>query len=163
MSSTMELNDLGFTLRTFLKAYRWRRIDPVPCTPLKKPLAQCRVALVSSAGLVTPGDQPFDETVRGGDYSYRLIAADADVASLEEHHRSDSFDHSGIEADRNVGLPLERLRELAEQGTIGEVAPRHVSIMGSITAPGRLVKKTVPEVVDLLRRDEVDVTLLVPV
>lgn len=159
----MELSGLGFTLRTFLRAYPWRRIDPVPCTALAKPFAECRVALVSSAGLVVPGDQPFDETVRGGDYSYRLIPSDADVASLEEHHRSDTFDHSGIEADPNLALPLDRLHELASAGTIGEVAPRHVSLMGSITAPGRLVKTTVPEVVDLLRSDEVDVALLVPV
>ena len=40
-------------------------------------------------------------------------AADAPVAELEEHHRSDAFDHSGIAADRNLGLPLDRLHELA--------------------------------------------------
>jgi hypothetical protein len=48
-------------------------------------------------------------------------------------------------------------------GAIGELAPRHVSLMGSITAPGRLVKKTLPVVVDGLRADHVDVVLLVPV
>lgn len=159
----MELSELGFTLRTFLKAYRWRRIDPVPRTTLAKPLGKCRVALVSSAGLVVPGDRPFDETVKGGDFSHRVIPSDADVASLEEHHRSDSFDHAGIEADPNVGLPLDRLHELAAEGTIGGVAPRHVSLMGSVTAPGRLMKQTVPEVVDLLTGDDVDVALLVPV
>ena len=159
----MKLNELSFTLRTFLKAYPWRRSDPVPRTTLGKPLAECRVALVSSAGLVVPGDRPFDETVKGGDYTHRVIPSDADVASLEEHHRSDTFDHSGIEADPNLALPLDRLHELAADGTIGEVAPRHVSLMGSITAPGRLLKNTVPQVVDLLTNDEVDVALLVPV
>lgn len=159
----MELSDLGFALRTFLKAYPWRRIDPVPRAALGKPLAACRVALVSSAGLVVPGDTPFDETVRGGDYSHRVIPAGVDVASLEEHHRSDSFDHGGIEADPNLALPLDRLHELAAEGTIGKVAPRHVSFMGSVTAPGRLMTKTVPQVVDLMTSDEVDVALLVPV
>ncbi len=157
------LSDLGFTLRTFLKAYRWRRIDPVPAARLRKPLAESRVALVTSAGLVVPGDEPFEETVKGGDWSYRVIPGDVDVQSLEKHHRSDSFDHGGIEADRNMALPLERLRELVEDGVVGEVAPRHVSLMGSITAPGRLVKQTVPKVVELLAGDGVDVVLLVPV
>jgi D-proline reductase (dithiol) PrdB len=120
------------------------------------------VALVTSAGLVVPGDEPFDPTIKGGDFSYRLIGAGADVASLEEHHRSDAFDHSTVEADVNVAFPLDRLHELAEDGTIGEVAPRHVSLMGSITAPGRLVAKTAPEVVEVLRGDGVDVALLVP-
>lgn len=153
----------SLALRAFLKAYPWRRIDPVPCSLLSKPIDECSVALVSSAGLVVPGHTPFDSKVTGGDFGYRLIPADVDVSSLEEHHRSDSFDHSGIETDRNLALPLDRLRELAIQGEIGRVAPRHISLMGSITAPGRLMKHTAPQVVDLLVDDQVDIALLVPV
>jgi D-proline reductase (dithiol) PrdB len=112
---------------------------------------------------VAPGDVPFDQSVRGGDFSFRVIPADTDLQALEEHHRSDSFSHEGLEADRNMGLPLDRLDELAADGTIGEVAPRHISLMGSITAPGRLVKHTLPAIADLLAADRVDVALLVPV
>ncbi len=157
------LSDLSFPLRTFLRAYRWRGLDPVPSARLGKPLGRCRVALVSSAGLVVPGDPPFDQSVKGGDWSYRLIPGDAEVRVLEEHHRSDSFDHRGIEADRNLALPLDRLHELAALGEIGDVAPRHASLMGSVTAPSRLAKKTAPAVADLLAADQVDVALLVPV
>ena len=46
---------------------------------------------------------------------------------------------------------------------IGEVAPRHASVMGSILAPGRFVRKTVPEIVDVFVADAVDVALMVPV
>lgn len=155
--------DLPLSLRVFLKTYRWRRIDPVPVARLVKPLSECRVTLVSSAGFVVPGDQPFRDSVRGGDYSYRVISADTDLQALEEYHRSDSFSHEGIDADRNMGLPLDRLHELAAAGVIGSVAARHVSLMGSITAPGRLVKQTLPEVGDLLVSDNVDVALMVPV
>lgn len=158
-----ELRDMSFAHRAFVTAYRFRRLDPVPLAGLTKPVEDCRVALVSSAGLVVPGDTPFDETVKGGDYSFRSIPQNADVSALEEHHRSDAFDHAGIEADRNIALPLDRLKELAESGKIGEVAPRHISLMGSVTAPGRLIRYTLPEVVDVLRSDEVDVALLVPV
>ncbi len=158
-----QLSELPFALRTFLRAYRWRRLDPVPAARLAEPLEKCRVALVSSAGLVVPGDRPFDESIKGGDWGYRLIPGDADVARLEEHHRSDSFDHDGIEADANLALPLDRLHELAARGEIGSVAPRHVSMMGSVTAPSRLRKKTAPAVAELLVADDVDVALLVPV
>ncbi len=158
-----ETRDLSLSLRAFLKAYRWRTIDPVPMASLSKPLAECRMAIVSSAGFVVPGDEPFSESVRGGDYSYRVIPADTDLQALEEHHRSDSFSHTGLEADRNMGLPLHRLHELAAGGTIGDVAPRHISLMGSITAPGRLVKRTLPEVADIFHEDRVDVALMVPV
>jgi hypothetical protein len=35
--------------------------------------------------------------------------------------------------------------------------------MGSITAPGRFIKRTLPEVAGLLVEDKVDVALMVPV
>ena len=156
-------SELPLSWRVFLQAYPWRRIDPVPWTPLRKPLAACRVALVSSAGFVAPGQPLFDDRVRGGDVSWRAIAADIDVHTLVETHRSDVFDHRGLQADPNLAFPIERLRELAARGRIGAVNHRHVSIMGSITAPGRLVKLTAPEVAHALAADGVDVVLLVPV
>lgn len=159
----VKVRDLDLKLRLFMRAYRWRTLDPVPVTERSRPLPECRVALVSSAGLVVPGDPPFDPDVNGGDWSWRTIPSGVDVQSLEEHHRSDAFDHSGIERDRNMGLPLDRLRELAADGAIGEVAPRHASVMGSITAPGRFTRDTVPEIVRALTADDVDVALLVPV
>ncbi len=158
-----QISELSFALRTFLRAYRWKRLDPVPAARLDKSLDRCRVALVSSAGLVVPGDRPFDSGVKGGDWGYRLIPGDVDVGDLEEHHRSDSFDHAGIEADRNVALPLDRLHELVAGGEIGDVAPRHASLMGSVTAPSRLRNKTAPAVAEILAEDRVDVVLLVPV
>ncbi len=156
-------NELSLALRAFLKTYRWRRIDPVPVASLEKPISECKVALVSSAGFVVPGDEPFSASVRGGDYSFREIASDLDVQSLEEHHRSDSFSHSGVEADRNMGLPLDRLHELAAAGDIGSVATTHFSVMGSITAPNRYVKHTLPLIADRLIEDQVDIALMVPV
>lgn len=157
------LDQLSFALRTTLRVYPWRRVDPVPCARLRKPLTHSRVALVTTAGLVPPGQAPFDDGVKGGDCSYRIISGNADVSSLGEFHRSESFDHAGIAEDRNVAFPLDRLRELARDSEIGEVAPRHLSFMGSITAPGRLIKHTAPEAVRLLVNDHVDIALLVPV
>lgn len=157
------LADLPLWLRATLRVYPWRRISPTPLRSLARPLSTCRVALVTTAGLVPADQAPFSDDVRGGDWSYRVISGDAEVAALGEFHRSNSFDHAGIEADRNVALPLDRLRELVLDRTIGEVAPRHLSFMGSITAPGRLVQRSVPEAADLLVTDEVDLALLVPV
>lgn len=121
------------------------------------------MALVSSAGLVLPGQEPFDDAVRGGDVSFRVLPGDAGVATLIDTHRSGTFDHSGVRRDPNLAFPLDRLRELAAAGRIGEVAPRHISFMGSITAPGRLIRDSAPAMADLLVEDQVDVALLVPV
>ena len=158
-----DLSEFSAPVRLFLRAYRWRRIDPVPWTPLARPLARCRLALVTSAALRLPADRDFDDSVRGGDPSFRVIPGEADVTTLSESHRSGSFDHAGLRSDPNLALPLDRARELAARGRIGEVAPRHLSFMGSITAPGRLVRDTAPEAAALLVADQVDVALLVPV
>lgn len=159
----VEIADMDLKLKLFMRSYSWRRLDEIAPAPRGKPLAGCRVALVSSAGLVAPGQAPYDSKIRGGDWSWRAIPGDVDVQSLTEHHRSDSWDHSGIEADRNMGMPLDRLCELAAAGVIGEVAPRHISVMGSVTAPGRFIRKTVPEIVEALTADEVDIALMIPI
>ncbi|MEE9465554.1 MAG: hypothetical protein V3W14_08310 [Candidatus Neomarinimicrobiota bacterium] len=39
-----DYSEFALDLKLFLKACPWRRVDPVPWTPLPKPLAQCRVA-----------------------------------------------------------------------------------------------------------------------
>ncbi len=158
-----ELSELSLKYRIFLRAYSWRTIDPIPWTPVHKPISEARIGLVSSAGFVLPGQEPFDENVRGGDPSFRVIGSDADPTTLVEYHKSDAFDHQGILQDPNLAFPLDRMRELAEQGRIGSVAPNHLSCMGSITAPGRLIKRTAPEAAERFIRDEVDLALLVPV
>jgi D-proline reductase (dithiol) PrdB len=157
------MSEFSLRLRLFLKAYPWRRIDPVLWAPLAKPLSTCRLALVSSAGFVVPGQEPFNAAVRGGDVSFRDIPVDVDVRTLVDTHRSESFDHSGLRADPNVAFPIDRVRELAERARIGSVNHRHLSFMGSITAPGRLVRNTGPEAGRRLVADGVDVALLVPV
>lgn len=158
-----DLAQLPVATRTFLKVYPWRRIDPVPCTPLTKPLHACRVALVSTAGLVPPGVRSFDQAVKGGDYSYRVVSRAVDPKQLIDYQRSHSYDHAGIARDPNLAFPVERLRELAAERVIGDIAPRHLSFMGSITAPGRLIRETAPEAAALLVEDRVDVALLIPV
>ena len=156
-------DELSLPVRLFFKTYPWRRVDPVPWTALGKPLAECRLALISSAGFVLPGQEPFKVNLAGGDGSFREIPADVDVASLTDAHRSDSFDHRGMVRDPNLAFPVDRIRELAAAGRVGEVNHRHLSFMGAITAPGRLVRDHAPEAARLLRSDGVDVALLVPV
>jgi D-proline reductase (dithiol) PrdB len=158
-----DLSEFPLKYRIFLKAYRWRRIDPVPWAPLKKPVAQSRLVLVSSAGIVTSEQKPFDNSIRGGDPSIREIPSDVDVSTLIETHRSDAFDHTGIRQDPNLAFPADRLRELSAAGIIGSLNHRYLSIMGSVTAPGRLIKRTIPQVVPKLVEDRIDIALLIPV
>lgn len=158
-------NDLSLHIRLFMKGYPFARyaINPTPCAPLRKPLAQARVALVTTAGLHTPEQSGFDHSNKRGDSSYREIPNEVDVQTLIESHRSYAFDHSGVEADRNLVFPLDRFRELQARGVIGGLNRRHFSFMGSIVGPRKLIDETAPEVARMLREDGVEAALLTPV
>lgn len=156
------LSDLSLKNRLFMATYRYRVLDPVPFAKPKKPLAAAKVALVSTGAVYLPGQAPFDTGIKGGDVSFREIPSHTDVSTLGIAHKSDAFDQTGFHADRNLGFPLDRLREMHRRGEIGSLNARHLSFMGSITAPGRLIRETAPAAADLLEKDGVDVALLVP-
>jgi D-proline reductase (dithiol) PrdB len=158
-----DLSEFSFPVRTFLKTYRWRRIDPVPWQPLRKPLGECRIAIVSTAGMVAPGQLPFDDRVRGGDWSLREIPDSIDVRTLIETHRSESFDHRPLGVDPNVAFPLDRIRELVAERVVGSANHRHLSFMGSLTATRSLTSTSALQAARTLAADGVDVALLVPV
>lgn len=157
------LDDLKLSYRLFMRAYPYRRVEWQPGAALARPLSQCRLAVVTTAALHLPSQTPFDETVRGGDCSFREIPADAELATLRVAHKSDAFDHSGLEQDKNLALPLDRLHELVLEGRLGMVAAMHFSFMGSITAPAKLIQETAPAVASLLKQQQVDAVLLTPV
>ena len=156
-------DELDFEVKLFLKLYRWRRAKPTRPVRLRKPLSECKLALVSSAALVPPGVERFDNSKRGGDVSFRSVPSDMDPQALLDCHPSHHFDHTGLTADRNLVFPVDRARELVARGRVGAVNHRHLSLCGAITAPGRLVKRTAPEAARWLVEDGVDVALLVPV
>src|SRR4051812_29721113 len=132
-----ELSELPLWMQAFMKAYPYRRSQWTVPAPAK-PFAEARVALVTTAGLHMPDQPRFDASIKGGDTSYRVIPGDVNVQQLLIAHRSSAFDHGGIEADRNLCFPLDRFRELEAERVIGELNPRHLSFMGSVTAPARL-------------------------
>ena len=132
-------------------------------TGLARRIEECRVALVTTAGLVPPGEAPFDLARLGGDTSFRTIGATVPPADLRVVHRSTAFDRRAVERDVNVAYPIEPLGALAAAGVVGSVAARHLSFMGSITAPGRLQRETSVAAADVLVADAVDIALLAPV
>ncbi len=157
------LSDLKLSYRLYMKSYIYRRFDWRPGARLEKPLSESRLAVVSTASFHLPEQEPFDPSIRGGDYTYRVIPRECELSRVRLAHRSDAFDPQGLLRDPNLALPLDRLREMAEAREIGEVAPRHFSFQGSIPAPGRLLKLSAPEVAGHLKADGVDAVLLTPV
>jgi len=123
-----------------------------------KPLAESTVAIVTSAAIHPPGRDEFS----AGDTSYRLL--DADQRDFVLGHWSPNFDRAGFAADINVVYPIDRLVELADRGTIGAVAPRHVSFAGNQPDDVAVIRMdSGPAAAAELKADGVDVVLLTPV
>jgi D-proline reductase (dithiol) PrdB len=120
-------------------------------------LSQRRVAIVSSAGLVVRGEDPF----RGRDPDYRAIPASAKSEELLCSHISINFDRTGFQEDWNVVFPLDRLRELAAEKVIGSIAETHYSFMGA-TDPVQM-EPHARELAGRLKSDQVDAVILSPV
>ncbi len=156
------LEDLKLTHRLFVEAYPFRTVDWAPGACLSKPLAHSRLAIISSAGVHLPSQTPFDLDFRGGDFSFRELPNTLDVRELRISQRSSDFDQMGAREDANLVFPLDRFRELVERGEIGGLNDRHFGLMGSISAPGRLLSESAPGIAQLLRQDGVDAAFLVP-
>jgi len=159
------LRDLALKDRLYMEAYRHARFAPgqVPCTPLRRAVAGARIAVVTTAGLRLPDQPPFDLTDRMGDPSFRMIPAEVDLAGLVVDHRSGAWDRSGVLADPDLALPLTRLRELGAAGEVGPVASHHLSFMGSIVGPRRLIDETAPAAARCLAEAGAEIALLTPV
>jgi D-proline reductase (dithiol) PrdB len=121
------------------------------------PLKRRRVAIVTTAGLHRRGDRPFEV----GSADYRVIPGDTDAGDLVMSHISVNYDRSGFQEDVNVVFPIDRLRELAADGTIGSVSDFHYSFMGA--SQGHTLEAKARELAGLMKRDGVDAVLLTPV
>jgi D-proline reductase (dithiol) PrdB len=157
---------LDFASRQVMKSWASRQ-EPgvIPFTPLAKPLSECTVALVSTAGVARNEDRPFDQEGERrdpwwGDPSYRAIPLDTTEKDVKLYHMH--IDPRFGEADLDVVLPMRRLTELSHEGVVGRAAPTHYSIMGYILEPTELIEKTAPTIAARMRAESVDAAALVP-
>ncbi len=157
--------DLG--TRQVMRAWAARepRREPV-WTPLRKPLARSRLAIVSSAAVARLDDRPFDvgrerRDPWWGDPSYRRIPAETRTGDARLWHLH--IDTRPGEQDLDCVLPLERAAELVADGVLGDVAPTHYSFMGFLLRPETFLETSVPAMIEGMKAEEVDVVLLVPV
>ncbi|MDT8444403.1 MAG: glycine/sarcosine/betaine reductase selenoprotein B family protein [Desulfuromonadales bacterium] len=151
-----------FIRNKVLPDFDWTCFDnPTQPVPLQKPVTQCRVALVVTAGAYLHGSQQsFATKSPTGDDSFRIIP---NATSLEEI----SLSHPGYNTrralqDLDCVFPLVLLNRFQKQGEIGTVAPRHFSFMGFIPQTERLLTEIAPRVAAELISDQVDLALLVP-
>jgi len=137
------------------------RVEPTPAfVALRRPLAESRVALLTTAGAHLDDQPPFHTETVAGDHGWRVIGDDVDLGRLRFSHTH--YDTSSAELDPNVVFPLDRLHELVDRSRLGETSPIHIGMMGFNPDPGPIIDVTGPAVAGLLVDAEVDVAILVP-
>lgn len=138
--------------------YQWTENISAPWTPIVKPLAESRVALISSGGVYRRDQPPFKPDKN--DITFREIPADTDVRELRISH--DYYDHSDAEQDVNCVFPIERMRELAAEGYLGSLSEKHFTFMGRIFRKTGLLSEMIPGLITRLKELGVDLAFLVP-
>ena len=141
--------------------------EPPVFAPLKKPLRQCRVALLTSAGVYLKDSQEsFDlegerREPTWGDPSFRVIPSDVRQEQVGVAHLH--INSADILEDLDVVLPIRTFRKLEAEGVIGELAGEHYSFMGYQDRALAGWRETYgPQLVQRLNERAVDVLLLAP-
>ncbi len=140
--------------------YRWAYYADVPFTPLAKPLAQSRVALITTASLI-PGGADHDPDPESMPVPSAYVApSDPAPKRLYTQHRFWDKDATHTD-DLDSFFPIHRLCEYEAEGRIGELSPRFYG-MPTDYSQRRTIEQDAPQVLEWCREDGVDVALLVP-
>jgi len=138
---------------------QWRLLmkaaDAIPWTPLKRPLSEATVAIVTTSGVHLCSDKPF---VQPSDASFRVIPRSAKAQEIWITHAN--YDRRDAERDLNLIFPLERLLQLESEGVVGRVADAHYSF--GFTKDPRNLLSPARQVGNLLSKAHVDLVVLVP-
>jgi len=147
------------------KFYSYAYNEDIPFTPLKKPLSESRVTLVTTASfvLLDEAGNPLEEPMMIGSNELEVFTAPSDWPS--DRILSTSEDHDRYQTDMkdvNAFFPTLRLQEFLKEGVLGSLSKNYYR-----TLPNYSHRKTTevdgPEILRQCREDNVDVALLTPV
>ena len=110
----------------FGKPYRWAQYIDVPFTPLKKPLSECQITLITTAAPYQPdkGDQGPGAPYNAAAKFYQVYSdSTAGEPDVRISHIGIDRKHTTAE-DINTWFPLKQLKRLVADGRIGGLTPR---------------------------------------
>jgi D-proline reductase (dithiol) PrdB len=143
--------------------YRWAHFADVPFTPLTKPLAQLRVALITTAAPFQPGvgDQGPGAKYNAAAKFYKVYSDSTEtIPDLRISHVGYDRKHTTAD-DQRSWLPLAALQQAVKAGRIGSLTPR---FHGAPTNRSQRVttETDAPELLKRCREDGAEVAVLVP-
>jgi hypothetical protein len=147
-----------YAAQGYTKAYAWPRYDEVPFTPLRRPLAQCRVGLVTTAG--KPHVKVKIDVLGLGLEARKLYAEPTSPPPTRLFTDDLGWDKRATHTE-DIGsfLPLSRLSEHATDGRIGSVSPRFYGVPTDYSQ-SRTLQRHAPQILEWCREDAVDAVFL---
>lgn len=138
---------------------------PIPWTPMRKPLNQTTIALVTSAGISLKTDPPFDmerekREPTWGDRSFREIPRETTEKEINVNHLH--INTTYIKQDINVILPLGRMAELEKEGVIGRLAATAYSFYGFQWENTDFLKQAIEPISMKMKLERVEAVLMTP-
>ncbi|MCY4200462.1 MAG: hypothetical protein OXF31_11755 [Gammaproteobacteria bacterium] len=148
----MERTRRYYAAQGFDEPYQWAHFDEVPLATPRKPLAQSRLALITTASLAPRVETDKRSLVSGfvDDPPTRLYAED-----LFWDRKATHLD------DLNSYFPIDHLKALADSGRIGALA-RRFHCLPTEYSQRRTLTVDAPELLRRCREDGADLAMLVP-
>ncbi len=142
-----------YAAQGYSQPYAWAHFQIVPFVLLQKPLSECRVALVTTAGR-----EEIEGASQGGAREFYAMATEPAPKGIYTAHLF--WDKKATHTDDlDSFLPLNRLTGYAAEGRIGSVSPRFYGVPTDYSQ-GRTLKVAAPQILEWCRQDGVDAVLL---
>jgi len=150
-------------VRTFIPDEEYK--GTIPWTPMKKPLNQVTIALVTSGGISLKTDPPFDMEREKrepiwGDRSYRKIPRGTTEKEIDVNHLH--INTNLVKQDINVILPLARMAEFEKERIIGRLAPTAYSFYGFQWQNTEFLKEAIEPISKAMKHEGVEAVFLTP-
>jgi hypothetical protein len=139
--------------------YRWYVADSSPpFAPLKKPLSQSRLGVLTTSGCYVAGQVAFHYK---DDASIRRIPIDTPADRLRFSHITENY-LVNARRDPECLVPFTALRRLRDDGAVGSLADDAISCMGGVYSQRKVRAELIPQIEGAFKQQAVDVALLVP-
>jgi hypothetical protein len=156
-------------IATYYRMSKRKQNEPIPWTPLSKPLSESKFALITTGGLYHVGvDEPFDlererREPRWGDPTFRILPSNIAQSDLGVSHLH--YNPKFVLEDINVLLPTTRFGEFKREGRIQSLAENCYSFMGYQGFPPNTEAWQAsygPAIAEKMLTEAVDCVLLTP-
>ena len=163
MSVTTTDEPVGYMERTRLyyralgydKDYVWAKFDDVPFARLGKPLAQARIALVTTA-------MPPNFTSKNRFAGKHLWSGETAAAPTELYTNHVAWDKESTHTrDRETFLPIDTVNGLAADGVVGGLTD-HFHGVPTVYSQRQTIEEDAPEIWRRIKEDGADAVALAP-